>query len=65
MSHLGPVRQAFTDRFYPRSYQDAKIEEFFRLEQRSLTVTEYQERFLELVKLVPMRNISISDSWLV
>ena len=26
-------RQAFTDRFYPRSYQDAKIEEFFRLEQ--------------------------------
>ena len=47
-------RQAFTDRFYPRSYQDAKIEEFFRLEQRSLTVTEYQLRFLELVKLVPM-----------
>ena len=25
-------RQAFTDRFYSRSYQDAKIEEFFRLE---------------------------------
>ena len=34
-------RQAFTDRFYQRSYQDAKIEEFFKLEQRSLTVTEY------------------------
>ena len=32
-------RQAFTDRFYPHSYQDAKIEEFFKLEQRSLTVT--------------------------
>ena len=47
-------RQAFTDRFYPRSYQDAKIEEFFRLEQRSLTVTEYEQRFSELVKLVPM-----------
>ena len=26
-------RQAFTDRFYPRSYQDAKIEEFLKLEQ--------------------------------
>ena len=26
-------RQAFTDKFYPRSYQDAKIEEFFKLEQ--------------------------------
>ena len=25
-------RQAFTDRFYPCSYQDAKIEELFRLE---------------------------------
>ena len=24
--------QAFTDIFYPRSYQDAKIKEFFRLE---------------------------------
>ena len=35
-------RQAFTDIFYPRSYQDAKIEEFFKLEQRSLTVTEYE-----------------------
>ena len=47
-------RQAFTDRFYPRSYQDAKIEEFFKLEQRSLTVTEYEQRFSELVKFVPM-----------
>ena len=47
-------RQAFTDRFYPHSYQDAKIEEFFRLEQRSLTVTEYEQRFSELVKLDPM-----------
>ena len=47
-------RQAFIDRFYPRSYQDAKIEEFFRLEQRSLTVTEYEQRFSGLVKLVPM-----------
>ena len=47
-------RQAFTDRFYPCNYQDAKIEEFFRLEQRSLTVTKYEQRFSELVKLVPM-----------
>ena len=47
-------RQAFIDRFYPRSYQDAKIEEFFNLEQRSLTVTKYEQRFSEFVKLVPM-----------
>ena len=47
-------RQAFANRCYPRSYQDAKIEEFFRLEQRSLTETEYEQRLSELVKLVPM-----------
>ena len=47
-------RQAFTDRFYSRSYRDAQIEEFFRLEQRSLTVTKYEQRYSELVKLVPM-----------
>ena len=47
-------RRAFTDRFYPCSYQDAKIEKFFRLEQRSLAVTEYEQRFSEHVKLVPM-----------
>ena len=47
-------RQAFTDRFYPRSYQDVKIEEFFNLEQQSLTVIEYEQRFSELVNFVPM-----------
>ena len=35
-------RHAFTDRFYLCSYQVAKIEEFFKLEQRSLTMTEYE-----------------------
>ena len=38
----------------PEEQVDAKIEEFFRLEQRSLIVTEYEQRFSELVKLVPM-----------
>ena len=47
-------QQAFTDKFYLHSYQDAKIEEFFRLEQRSLIVIEYEQRFSELMKLVPM-----------
>ena len=37
-----------------RSYQDAKIEELFRLERRSLAMIEYEQRFLEIVKLVPM-----------
>ena len=47
-------QQTFIDRFYLRSYQDAKIEELFRLERRSLTVTEYEQRFSEIVKLAPM-----------
>ena len=47
-------RQAFTDRFYPRGYQNAKIKEFFMLEKRSLTVTNYKQRFSKLMKLVPM-----------
>ena len=47
-------RQTFTDRFYPHCYQDAKIEEFFRLKQRSLTMREYEQRFSKLVKFVPM-----------
>ena len=47
-------RQAFTNRFYPRSYQDVKIEEFFKLEQRSLIMKEYEQRFSELVKFVLM-----------
>ena len=46
-------QQAFTNIFYPGSYQDAKIK-FFRLEQLSLIVNEYEQRFSELVKLVPM-----------
>ena len=46
-------QQEFTDRFFPQSHKDSKIEEFFRLEQKNILVSEYEKRFSELVRLVP------------
>ena len=46
-------KQEFTNRFFPRSNKDSKVEEFFRLEQKNMSVSEYEKRFSELVRLVP------------
>ena len=46
-------QQEFTDRFFPQSHKDSNIEEFFRLEQKNMSVAEYEKRFSELVRLVP------------
>ena len=46
-------QQEFTDRFFPQSHKDSKIEEFFKLEQKNISVLEYEKKFLELVRLVP------------
>ena len=46
-------QQEFTDRFFPQSHKDSKIEEFFKLEQKNMTVSEYEKKFSELVRLVP------------
>ena len=45
-------QREFTDRFFPQSHKDSKIEEFFRLEQKNMSVSEYEKRFSELVRLV-------------
>ena len=47
------LQQEFTDRFFPQSHKDSKIEEFFRLEQKNMLVSDYEKRFSELVRLVP------------
>ena len=47
------LQQEFTDRFFPHSHKDSKIEEFFRLEQKNMSVSEYEKKFSELVRLVP------------
>ena len=46
-------QKEFTDKFFPQSHKDLKIEEFFKLEQKNMSVSEYENKFLELVKLVP------------
>ena len=46
-------QQEFTDRFFPQSHKDSKIEEFFRLENKNMSVSKYEKRFSELVRLVP------------
>ena len=38
--------------FFPKSYKDAKVEEFYRLEQGSSSVPEYEKKFSELIRLV-------------
>ena len=46
-------QQEFTDRFFPQSHKDSKIEEFFKLEKKNMSVSEYEKKFSELVRLVP------------
>ena len=46
-------QQELIDRFFPQSHKDSKIEEFFRLEQKNMSVSEYEKKFSELVRLVP------------
>ena len=47
-------KEEFKDKFVPASYIDAKAEEFFRLEQGILSVTDYERSFSELVRHVPL-----------
>ena len=46
-------QQEFIDRFFPQSHKDSKIEDFFILEQKNMSVSEYEKRFSELVRFVP------------
>ena len=56
-------KEEFTDKFFPTSYRDAKAEEFFRLEQGILSVTEYERSFSELVRHVPfIRDDEVSKT---
>ncbi|TYJ96623.1 Retrovirus-related Pol polyprotein from transposon opus [Cucumis melo var. makuwa] len=45
-------KKAFFDKFYPRSFCDAKRNEFLRLAQGSMTVAEYEKKYTELSKYV-------------
>ena len=56
-------KEEFIDKFVPASYRDAKVEEFFRLEQGILSVTDYERSFYELVRHVPfIRDDKVSKT---
>ena len=56
-------KEEFTDKFVPASYRDAKVEEFFRQEQGTLSVTDYERIFFELIIHVPfIRDDEVSKT---
>ena len=56
-------KEEFTNKFVPSSYRDAKAEEFFRLEQGTLSVIDYERRFSELIRHVPfIRDDEVSKT---
>ena len=56
-------KEEFIDKFVPASYRDAKAKEFFRLEQGTLSVTDYERSFSELVRHVPfIRDDEVSKT---
>ena len=46
-------KEEFTDKFVPAIYREEKAYEFFRLEQGTLSVTDYERSFSELLRHVP------------
>ena len=56
-------KEEFTDKFVLANYRDAKAEEFFRLEQGTLSVTDYERSFSELIRHVPfIRDDKVSKT---
>ena len=47
-------KEEFLEKFYPTVYKDQKIEEFFKLEQGTMSVTDYEKKISELVRHVPL-----------
>ncbi|KAL5794551.1 hypothetical protein ACOSP7_003145 [Xanthoceras sorbifolium] len=45
-------RREFLEKFYPKSYRDARVKKFFRLEKGSLAIAEYEKTFLDLIRAV-------------
>ena len=50
---MGGVQERIYRDIFPKSYKDAKVKEFYRLEQGNSSVPEYEKKFSELIHLVP------------
>ncbi|KAL3644275.1 hypothetical protein CASFOL_012207 [Castilleja foliolosa] len=46
-------KTAIMDKYFPQSYADQKENEFLHLQQRSMTVTDYERKFNELCRFAP------------
>ena len=47
-------KEEFLEKFYPTVYKDQKTEEFFKLEQGTMSMTDYEKKFSELVRHFPL-----------
>ncbi|MGV8065619.1 retrotransposon gag family protein, partial [Mycobacterium kansasii] len=43
----------FHEKYYPQTYRHEREDEFLRLRQGGMSVTEYEHRFTELGRFVP------------
>ncbi|KAF4374839.1 hypothetical protein F8388_010713, partial [Cannabis sativa] len=43
-------RREFYDKYFPRSYRDAKLREFLQLTQGYMSVRQYEDKFISLVR---------------
>ena len=43
----------FKNKYLTKMYYDRKMKEFFEIKMGSMTIDEYEQRFLELMKYVP------------
>jgi hypothetical protein len=46
-------KKYFKNKYLNKRYYDKKMKEFFELKLGSMTIDEYERRFLELLKYVP------------
>jgi hypothetical protein len=46
-------KRYFEKKYLTKRYYDRKMKEFFELKLGSMTIEEYEQRFLELLKYVP------------
>ncbi|KAA0025962.1 uncharacterized protein E6C27_scaffold34G002770 [Cucumis melo var. makuwa] len=55
------LRKAFQNKFYPRSFCDAKRNEFMSLVQSDITLTKYEKKFTERAKYTLALVIGVTD----
>src|ERR1051325_3074114 len=54
-------KRVFYDKFFPKTYRDAKLDEFLKLAQGNSSVAEYEKKFTELSKYAQLLVSSEED----